>query len=261
MDKQSKEKRHTKAEPIRLKLSRQTSIDGETYYRANVQHRRTVDAQDLTNRIVAKRSELRPETLLNAYSCFKEEIYEALQNGDCVDLGLGMLSLRVKGKFENLSDRFDAERHTFNVIFTPSPRMQQLEKSLKANNKQTTATDCHPAIHEVNSDDPKKQPDGYLYAHVRAGSQWVHITGKNLKIMGNHPDTGIRFMAADRQTVIEPQLLALNERCHLLAYLGQPLTAGTWTVELATQFNLSYRLYKTPRHIAFTFEVTDDTAL
>ena len=132
MDKKIDEELLDRPVDIRLKLNRQTAPDGETYYRANVQHRPTLDEQDLAGRVADKRSEMRPETLLYAYRCLKEEIYEALLNGHSVDLGFGLLTLRVQGRFEHPADRFDPARHAFNVAFTPAPRLLQLEKSLTA---------------------------------------------------------------------------------------------------------------------------------
>lgn len=47
MDKKIDEELLDRPVDIRLKLNRQTAPDGETYYRANVQHRPTLDEQDL----------------------------------------------------------------------------------------------------------------------------------------------------------------------------------------------------------------------
>ena len=63
MDKKIDEELLDRPVDIRLKLNRQTAPDGETYYRANVQHRPTLDEQDLAGRVADKRSEMRPETI------------------------------------------------------------------------------------------------------------------------------------------------------------------------------------------------------
>ena len=154
MDKKIDEELLDRPVDIRLKLNRQTAPDGETYYRANVQHRPTLDEQDLAGRFADKRSEMRPETLLYAYRCLKEEIYEALLNGHSVDLGFGLLTLRVQGRFEHPADRFDPARHAFNVAFTPAPRLLQLEKSLTAQPPSTQTADRRPVILEANYRNP-----------------------------------------------------------------------------------------------------------
>lgn len=257
MDKKIDEELLDRPVDIRLKLNRQTAPDGETYYRANVQHRPTLDEQDLARRVADKRSEMRPETLLYAYRCLKEEIYEALLNGHSVDLGFGLLTLRVQGRFEHPADRFDPARHAFNVAFTPAPRLLQLEKSLTAQSPSTQTADRRPVILEANSDNPARPPEGYTYGRVRAGSEWVYLSGRDLKIMGDHPDNGLSFRNDGTGETIAPKLLAINQRNLLFACLERPLTPGTWTVSLATQFNRTYHLYKTPRHASFTFEVTE----
>lgn len=259
MDKISKEKKYSTPESIRLKLNEQPSIDGSTYYRANVQHRRTVDIGGLADRIVANRTEYQRSTLISIFQFFKEEIYDALQNGDCVDLGFGMLSLRVQGKFENLVDSFDPRRHAFHVVFTPSARMQQVEQSLKVNNQATELVARYPQIHEVNSDHPIRRPAHYVHKQVRAGSHVLYITGKNISIMGDHPDTGIRFRSADKVVEVPFQYIVENKRTLLSVYMPEPLEVGRWKLELATQFNTSYRLYKEPRKVTYTFDVVAET--
>lgn len=257
MDKKIDEELLSKPIGIHLKLNRQSAPDGEVYYRANVQHRPTLDVQDLAKRVASKRSEMRPETLLYAYRCLKDEIYEALRDGHSVDLGFGLLTLRVQGRFEHASDRFDGARHAFNVAFTPAPRLLQLEKSLKAQPPSAQSADRGPLIREVNSDNPLHPSDSYIYGHVRAGSEWVYLSGRDLKIMGEHPDNGLRFCNDATGETLAPRLVAINQRNLLFVCLEQPLTAGTWTVELTTQFNRTYHLYKAPRHAAFTFNVTE----
>lgn len=207
MDKKIDEELLDRPVDICLKLNRQTTPEGETYYRVNVQHRPTLDAQDLAKRIADKRNEMRPDTLLYAYRCLKEEIYDALREGHGVDLGFGLLTLRVQGRFDHAMDRFDPGQHAFNVAFTPAPRLLQLEKSLTAQPPSAQTADRGPEIREANSDNPARQAEGYVYGRVRAGSEWLYLSGRDLKIMGDHPDNGLSLHNDDTGETLTPRLV------------------------------------------------------
>lgn len=73
----------------------------------------------------------------------------------------------------------------------------------------------------------------------------------------HHPDNSLSFCNDDTGETVVPRLLVINQRNLLFACLERPLTPGTWTVSLATQFNTSYRFYKTLRRTSFTFEVAE----
>ncbi len=148
--------------------------------------------------------------------------YEALARGENVDLGFGQLSIRVKGQFESASDSFDPERNAFNIVFTPSARTRQLEQHLRAY-KKTEPTRHHPVLTEVCTYDSIGNRDA-AFNTVRSDNPYIHLIGFNIKVMGDHPDCKLRFRSADGETVVEPVVLVLNERNHLLAGLRTPLT-------------------------------------
>ena len=251
MDKEIDNERLKKLNPIPLRLSKQTMPNGTVYYRGNVKALKTVDIQEIARRIVEDRSEIRESTFIHTYGLIKEQIYEALARGENVDLGFGQLSIRVKGQFESASDSFDPER----IVFTPSARTRQLEQHLRAY-KQTEPTRRHPVLTEVCTYDSIGNRDA-AFNTVRSDNPYIHLIGFNIKVMGDHPDCKLRFRSADGEIVVEPAVLVLNERNHLLAGLRTPLTPGEWTAELGTQFQFSYHLYKEPRYTSRDFTVTD----
>lgn len=255
MDKEIDKERLKKLNPIPLRLSKQTMPNGTVYYRGNVKALKTVDIQEIARRIVEDRSEIRESTFIHTYGLIKEQIYEALARGENVDLGFGQLSIRVKGQFESVHDSFDPERNAFNIVFTPSARTRQLEQHLRAY-KQTEPTRRHPILTEVCTYDSMGNRDA-AFNTVRSDNPYIHLIGSNIKVMGDHPDCKLRFRSADGETVVEPAVLVLNERNHLLAGLRTPLTPGEWTAELGTQFQFSYHLYKEPRYTSLDFTVTD----
>ena len=198
-------------DPIPLSLSQQIDFDGSVYYRASIHDKKTVDIHDLAERIVRARSQIRLETYIETFTSLKREIYNALIQGEKVDIGIGILSLSVKGRFDDESDNFDPARHAFHIY-----------------QRDTVWTD----------------------------SPQIHLFGKHIRIMGDHPDVGIRFYSETDEIVeIERQWITFNQRSHVTVTLLQPLAAGHWTAELTTQYNLSYQPYKTPRKATHDFIV------
>lgn len=222
MDKEIDKDRLKKLNPIPLRLSKQTMPNGTVYYRGNVKSLRTVDIQGIARRIVESRSEFREDTFTYAYGLIKEQIYAVLARGENVDLGFGQLSIRVKGQFESASDSFDPKRNAFNIVFTPSARTRQLEQHLRAY-KKTEPTRRHPVLTEVCTYDSIGNRDA-AFNTVRSDNPYIHLIGFNIKVMGDHPDCELRFRSADGKTVVEPAVLILNERNHLLVGLRTPLT-------------------------------------
>lgn len=71
------------------------------------------------------------------------------------------------------------------------------------------------------------------------------------------PDCKRCFHSEDGENYVKPTVLVLSERNHILAGLPTLLTPSEWTVELGTQFQFSYHLYKESRYTSLNFTVTD----
>ncbi len=255
MDKPIAKERLKDLVPIPLNLSKHTDPQGEVYYRGNVQSRGTAEVDDLAARVAAKRSELRPETLAYAFANLKEEIYTALARGEAVDIGIGTLSLRMKGRFDTAFEEFDPDRHTFNIVFTPSLRARQLEEQLRGA-KQPQSAQRQPALDNVCSADPTKADDAYRYRTVQPGSRFIHLYGRNIAIKGDHPDVGLCFRSESGEVVeVDAHDILTNTRSHLLVSVPEPLAEGAWTACLATQYNSSYVFYKEPKQTECAFRV------
>ena len=241
-------------DPIPLSLSQQTDFDGSVYYRASIHDKKTVDIRDLAERIVRARSQIRLETYIETFTSLKREIYNALIQGEKVDIGIGILSLSVKGRFDDESDNFDPARHAFHITFTPSPFARLMEQQLEGTNLMNQPP-RQPYISNVCATFYSTDV-GYQRDTVWTDSPQIHLFGKHIRIMGDHPDVGIRFYSETDEIVeIERQWITFNQRSHVTVTLLQPLAAGHWTAELTTQYNLSYQPYKTPRKATHDFIV------
>ena len=87
-------------------------LPGNESYKGSVVWQRTLDIEDIARRVVEKRSEYRPETLVTTFNLLKREIYDAIEEGFNVDFGFGRTEITLNGSFESLYEKFDPERHT-----------------------------------------------------------------------------------------------------------------------------------------------------
>ena len=256
MDKKIPEKALEGLAPVPIHISQQTTPAGETYYKATVRHRDTIGIEKIINRIVAKRTELRASTLLNAYQMVCDEIYSALEDGFNVDFGLGRTDLSVGGTFVNTGDDFDPDRHTFSFHLRPSPRLMQLAEHLKGDNFNGPQRAPRPAT--IRPAMPEQWPvDKKLGKALPYGCPSFEVEGDQLKVMGDHPDTGLTLRRLDDNSVLPASdfFLYINHPTRLVIVLRTPLERGEWELIISTQYTPTYHFYREPRSGKLRFTV------
>ena len=80
----------------------------------------TTRTSDISNRIVKKRTEYRPETITNILDLSYDEMIEALAQGRCVVNKLGQWLLTINGPFDGKKSDFRSPENKITVMFTPS---------------------------------------------------------------------------------------------------------------------------------------------
>ena len=191
-----------------------------------------------------------------------EEIYGAIEDGFNVDFGLGRTELTVGGRFKTEFEKFDRERHAIRINLRPSPRLNQLADWFPAEVIQFFPNAPLPNEVSIHNDRYLNQ-EGREFCVIPAGYTLpLFIHGKRLKVMGDHPDVGIviRQEEGEKKYFIEPRMVFINESPSLAFLPPELLTPGRWVVEVWSQYNASYRLYKEPRMGMVTLTVSATTA-
>lgn len=239
---------------ISIRLNQQTAPDGSLYYRASVDNQKAVSLEWIIDHIT--RTEYCPETITAICKIVRNEVYNQLFEGRAVDIGFGTLSFRVQGAFENEDDQFDPERHAVNIVFTPSPRLLQLERNMQVN-PDPLSSQTIPRLNGIRTT-RSIEDEGYMHSALWTDSQEAYLHGFNIRVAGDHPDVGVFFHSADGQTVAIPHSkIVMNQKELVGVKLEKPLAAGEWTVEIVTQFTPSYHLCKTPRRTIYPFLVKE----
>lgn len=229
----------------------------EKSYRATIPNRQMIDIEELANRLTESGCSMRKESLILAYRLMTSEIYKAIEDGFNVDIGLGKMELVVNGRFDSKYDKAPDHDPTkcLSSNFRPSPRLRQT-----AENIPIRITNFFPNAPRPGSISPKEEenyeqgfyntlPEGHNYA--------VFIHGYLMKLMGDLPGVGltVRNMDTSETYTWHADDLLINQSTLLCFQPMQPFTVGRWEVEIATQYNRSYRLYRKLRRGSFTFTV------
>ena len=185
------------------------------------------------------------------------EIYNAIKDGFNVDFGLGRVEVSVNGSFTSAYDKFDRNSHQLVPSLRPSPRLRQEIGRIPA---EVEHFNPHgPCPNNISTDiRPYKREDEMPFNTLEPGlPPHVSIFGSRLKLMGDLPGVGLtlRCLETGESYFIEPDSLIINSTVRLCFVPAIPFTTGDWEVEIASQFNPSYRLYTSVRRKVLPFSV------
>lgn len=253
--------KHNSRTPVRFRVVQSNLPGQEDTYSATVVRRDTLTIDDLIRRIMEKRSELRPETLRTVFSLIKNELYEALEDGYNVDFEFGRVDVTLGGAFVHPSDRYDADAHLLQPRLNPSPLMKQRVARLKGIND-TYNSSRNGLQLEYITDASLPIPSG------EAGNRNViptdfkgmlSIYGRYIRISGDNPANGLAFHCQEtgETHTVRPDELLYNTASRLIVCPTFPLTEGTWTLTVTTQYSRNRHLTQVPRKATLRFQVID----
>ncbi len=251
--------KHNNRTPVRFRVVQSNLPRQEDTYSATVIRRDTLTIDDLIRRIMGKRSELRPETLRTVFSLIKNELYEALEDGYNVDFEFGRVDVTLGGAFVHPSDRYDADAHLLQPRLNPSPLMKQRVARLKGIND-TYNSSRNGLQLEYITDASLPIPSG------EAGNRNViptnfkgmlSIYGRYIRISGDDPANGLAFHCQEtgETHTVRPDELLYNTASRLIVCPTFPLTEGTWTLTVTTQYSRNYHTVRQPRQATLHFQV------
>ena len=175
---------------------------------------------------------------------FHKEMAYRLCDGFSVNTGWYNASTHIKGVFTSPSEAFDPAKHTVTVEFRQGA---ELRKDL--------------ALVGVNI--LGKAESGFFIAEVldlRTRSvndqltpgRNAKISGGKLKVEGEDPSCGVYFVneADGTRVKVDSADIVENQNAHLLIIIPA-LAAGTYRLEVSTQYSGGNKPLKTPRTTAF----------
>jgi hypothetical protein len=220
--------------------------DDKNDYAARVSAERTLSVRDICESAVARGgADINAAAMEHAVELFHKEAAYRLCDGFAINTGWYNATTHVKGVFTSLEEGFDPGKHTVAVEFRQGA---ELRREL-----------AHVSVHIQG-----KAESGFGIAEVtdlRSGSvndlltpgRNARIAGGKLKIEGEDSACGVYFVnGADGSRVkVDAADIVENVNGHLLIVVP-PLAAGTWQVEVTTQYSGSGgKVLKAPRTASF----------
>lgn len=207
---------------------------------------------EIADRIVAKRTEYRKETIVNILDLADQEKVAAIAEGKSVVDGVGQYLISITGSFEGENAAFDPEKHKLGVAYTQGKLMRDTLKSVTVKTQPATTG---PIINDLVDSTTGEQN------LVLTPSGPVVITGSNIKVAGDDPSVGI-YLTPSEGAAVKAGLLVHNNPSSI-TFMLPALADGEYTLSLTTQYGAGNKLVKEPRTYVFPVqlyvgEVPDD---
>ncbi|MDR2194226.1 MAG: DUF4469 domain-containing protein [Treponema sp.] len=224
--------------------------DDPNDYSARVSAERTLSVRDICQSAVERGgADINAAAMEHAVNLFHSEMGYRLCDGFSVNTGWYNISIHIKGVFSRLTEAFDPEKHTVMAEFRQGA---ELRKELRM----------------VSVSVMGKAEASFFIAQVtdiRTGSvndlltpgRNAKISGGKLKIEGTSPSCGVYFVNAETgaRIKVEAEDMVENKNANLLI-ITPALAAGTYRVEVTTQYANSGRPLKEPRTTVFDHLLT-----
>ncbi|MDR3115759.1 MAG: DUF4469 domain-containing protein [Treponema sp.] len=214
-------------------------------YAARVSPERTLSVRDICRSAVERGgADINAAAMEHAVDLFHKEMAYRLCDGFSVNTSWYNASTHVKGVFTSPAEPFDPAKHTVAVEFRQGA---ELRRELGLVSVQILG----------------KAESGFFIAEVRdlrTGSvndlltpgRNAKISGGKLKVEGEDPSNGVYFVneADGTRVKVDAADIVENQKGHLLIVVPA-LVAGTYRLEVTTQYGSGGTALKAPRTTAF----------
>ena len=183
----------------------------------------TTRTSDISNRIVKKRTEYRPETITN------------------------ILDLSINGSFDGKKSDFRSTENKITVMFTPSATLLKALENIYVNADVATVG---PMIESLTDSTTNEKN-----LHITPNAPAI-IFGSTLLIKGDDPSVGIYFTKDEEgATPVKVSLIVRNTKSEIIIQIPQ-LAEGQYWLSVTTQAGANYGLVKDPRTYKFPILLT-----
>jgi hypothetical protein len=184
---------------------------------------------------------------------FLDEAAYQLCDGFAVNTGYFSIHPNVGGTFEKVTEGHDTEKHPITFRFRTSAPLRALAKRI---------------VVEVEG---LADVTGYIDELIDVSTEAVNetltpggqfgISGHKIKVVGDDPKVGVYFVSADDASlrVKVGGNLAENTAAKVIGVIPA-LTAGTWKVEIKTQYTVGGTFLKEPRSVEYKGTLTVEAA-
>ena len=225
----------------------------------------TPDPNDFTARVSSERSlsvadichsaatrggaDVSDAAMSHAVELFLKEMAYRLCDGFAVNTGYFTAMPVVRGVFLNPNETFDPQRHTLQFQFTQGELMRREIEDVEVKIMGVAETGLY--IGQV--EDMKSR----TVNEVLTPGFNLRVTGTKLRVVGDKPGVGIFFRetATNTATKVDEGDIVVNNPSELMIIIPA-LPAGTYQLEVTTQYSMGKQWLKEPRTSVFEKTLT-----
>ena len=225
----------------------------------------TPDPNDFTARVSSERSlsvadichsaatrggaDVSDSAMSHAVDLFLKEMAYRLCDGFAVNTGYFTAMPVVRGVFLNPNETFDPQRHTLQFQFTQGELMRREIEDVEVKIMGVAETGLY--IGQV--EDMKSR----TVNEVLTPGFNLRVTGTKLRVVGDKPGVGIFFRetATNTATKVDEGDIVVNNPSELMIIIPA-LPAGTYQLEVTTQYSTGNKLLKEVRSAVFDRPLT-----
>ena len=225
----------------------------------------TPDPNDFTARVSSERSlsvadichsaatrggaDVSDAAMSHAVELFLKEMAYRLCDGFAVNTGYFTAMPVVRGVFLNPNETFDPQRHTLQFQFTQGELMRREIEDVEVKIMGVAETGLY--IGQV--EDMKSR----TVNEVLTPGFNLRVTGTKLRVVGDKPGVGIFFRetVTNTATKVDEADIVVNNPSELMIIIPA-LPAGTYQLEVTTQYSMGKQWLKEPRTSVFEKTLT-----
>lgn len=201
---------------------------------------RTLDIKAICNSAVSRgNADISASAMYHAVELFFKEMEHNLCDGYAVNTGTFIATPVIKGVFHNPKETFNPAKHTVLFQFKQG---KSLRKKLSTVEVEVAGTADHQMYIATITDMRNGSVNGTITPQHN-----IRIKGRYLKLAGDHPDVGVRFIniATNEKTNV-PMTELIDNRQSTLLIMAPALETGCYRLEITTMYTTSGTL-KQPR--------------
>jgi hypothetical protein len=213
-------------------------------FRAQVVNVTSYSEADIEKEILGSGAGLTESDVKSVLTAYNKAVYKIVANGGAVHTELFNAFPSIPGVFNSATDTFDAHRHKVKINLHAGVSIQKAVAEVRTHK---VTTGIVPALILAVTD----VKTGSV-SHLLTPNRPLRINGSKLKIAGDNTAVGVYFVeqGTGQSYKVDPSDVVTNNPSELLVIIPG-LAAGTYKVQVTTQFTSGATLLNDPRTIIF----------
>lgn len=224
--------------------------DNPNDYIARTVSERSLNVKQICEAAVSRGgADVSASSMQHATDLFLKEMAYQLGDGYSVNTGYFTASAVIRGVFDSPLETYNAQKHTILFRFNQGEKLRAEIPNIEINI--LGVADATSAILQI-----KDVKTGSVDDLLTPGRN-LKIAGSKIKIAGDNPANGIFFVdtITETRTTVDPSDMVTNNPSEIIVIIPD-LAAGTYNLEVVTQFAGSSTLLKDPRTASFDKALT-----